>query len=325
MRHKIIAAFIFLCCCLVAPARAQEELSRAEFEKFLEKAEAGARGYGELFKNLSAEELKTIETFERSGRRTETRRIKSLFIVYQSEKTGLVNEFRNVREFNGRTVSKNEDETVRFFEQLARSESRNEEFQKIRAEGIRYDGTISVWGLTLGQGFALNRELRDIFAFELKGTEIIDGRQTLVVAYRQKEYSPYVLINPTDREKKNAPDGIEVNLPIAPALRPTNPRMNGRFWLDAGSARIRKSETELTIQPPGVRAPIVVSRAVYEYRSSPFGILVPKKITIVNYAVSKSVALSPIANDRLTVFKQWQTTLEYTNFSKADTEIKVIL
>lgn len=321
MRNKITAGFIFLFFSLFAPAKAQE-LSRAELEKFLDKAETSARGYGELFKNLSAEEIKTIKTFGSGGRVSDTRRIKSLFIVYQSEKTGLVSEFRSPLEFNGKKVSKNEDETIEFFERLTRAETRGEEFQKIRAEGIRYDGTISAWGFTLGQGLALNRQLRPVFEFEIAGTEIIDGRKTLVVAYRQKQYTPYVLVNPTDKEKKNAPDGIEINLPISPELRPTNPRMNGRFWLDAATARIRKSETELTIQPPGFKMPLVVSRASYEYRSSNFDILVPKKIVIANYAVLKSVGLSPLVSERLSVFKQSETTFEYSNFSKAETEIK---
>jgi hypothetical protein len=323
MRNKITAViiFIFSLASLFAPAKAQSS-SRIELEKFLDKAEAGARRYREFFKNLSAEEIKTVETFRRSGRVLETRRIKSLFIVYQSEKTGLVSEFRNILEFNGQKVGKKDEETVGFFERLAKTDSSREEFQKIREEGIRYDGTISVWGFTLGQGFALDKQVRRFFEFEIAGTEILEGRKVLVVAYRQKEYTPFVLINPTDKERKNAPDGIEVKLPISPLLRPTNPRMNGKFWLDAQTAKIWKSETEFTIQPPGEKKPIIVSRGFYEYQSSKFEILVPKKIVVANYAVSKSDGLSPIARERLSVFKQWQTTFEYTNFSKAGTEIK---
>jgi hypothetical protein len=317
MRNKITAGFslLFLLTCLFAPGKAQDS-SQNELERLLNKAGASARRYGEFFKNLSAEELKTVETFRGSGKLLETRRIKSLFIVYQSEKTSLVSEFRSILEFNGKKVGKKDDETVAFFDRLARAETSREEFQKIRDEGIRYDGTISVWGFTLGQGFALNKPVRPFFEFEITGTEIIEGRKVLVVGYRQKAYTPFVLINPTEKERKNAPDGIEVNLPITPSLRPTNPRLNGKFWLDAQTAQIRKSETELTIQPAGEKKPIVVSRGFYEYQSSKFEILVPKKIIVVNYAVSKAFG------QRLWVFKQWQTTFEYSNFSKAGTEIK---
>ena len=321
MRNKITGIVILLFASFCVPATAQNT-SRTAFEKFLDKAESAALAYREYFKNLSAEEIKTIETFRSDGKLFETRRVKSLLIVYQSEKTSLVSEFRSVLEFNNKKVNKNEEATAEFFERLAKAETRGEEFKKLRDEGIRYDGTIAIWGVTLGQGFALNQQVRPFFEFEIAGTEIIEGRKVLVVAYRQKEYTPYFLINPTGREKKNAPDGIEVNLPISPSLSPTNPRMNGKFWLDAQTARIWKSETEFTIQPPGEKAPIVVSRGFYEYQAGKFEILAPKKIVVANYAVLKSAGLSPISSGRLAVFKHWQTTFEYSNFSKAGTEIK---
>src|SRR5215218_8785330 len=103
MKKAIISIFTFLV--LFGTLKAQD----AQLENLLERAEKSTQSYVELFKNLIAEEVKTIEIFKKDGSMNDTRRIKSYFIVYQSQKDKLISEFRNVLEFNGKNVSQTDE------------------------------------------------------------------------------------------------------------------------------------------------------------------------------------------------------------------------
>jgi hypothetical protein len=68
------------------------------------------------------EEIKTYDDFDKDGKLKETRRIKSTFIVYQLAKGEQVSEFRNVTEFNGKTVARSDGEIEKLFARTSQSE-----------------------------------------------------------------------------------------------------------------------------------------------------------------------------------------------------------
>jgi hypothetical protein len=131
--------------------RSQETLSSSELEKFLDKAEQQSQNYTKVFQNLSAEEVKTKIYYKSDSKNSEKRIIKSNFIVYQSPTTKSIIEFRNVVEFNGKNVSRDDKESQKFFEKLAKVDVESEEYQKLYKESLRFDGRYIEWGMTLDQ------------------------------------------------------------------------------------------------------------------------------------------------------------------------------
>jgi hypothetical protein len=287
-----------------------------QLPKLLEMAERSTRKYVESFKNLIAEETKTIETFKKDQSLEEKRVIKSNFIVYQLQTGVRVSEFRTVYEFNGKKISQSDKQIVKFFEKLAKSSDADEEFAKLRKESVRFDGSFIVWGMTLRKDFLLQPQIRAIFDYKILGTEKFNDRNVYVVEYRQKEYSPYVLVNPTKLEINKTKIGFQFNTILSEKLLPSNPRLNGVMWLDAETGEMWKNKYEVSIQPAILDKPIVTNESSYEYQPSRFGIAVPKDITITSYrtfgAPGKDLSVSKFAT----------TVLSYSNFSELNSEAK---
>jgi hypothetical protein len=89
--------------------------------------------------------------------------------------------------------------------------------------------------------------------------------------------------------------------------------MRGKFLIDAATFRLWREEREITIQPDGAAAPLVVVREDFDFQRSDFGLLVPKKITHTHYwAKTRENA----------AIKEIQVKFEYSKFTKPDVEIK---
>jgi hypothetical protein len=277
MKKSIISIFTILV--LFGTIRAQED---AQLENLLEKAEKSTQNYVELFKNLTAREFKTVETFKKDESADDTRKIKSYFIVYQSQKDKHISEFRTVLEFNGKNVSRTDENVVKFFEKLAKSDNAKEEFEKVKKESSRFDGSFVIWGFTLNKGLLLRSDVRKIFDYKITGREKIGDRDVYVVEYRQKEYSSFVLVNPT-RGELQTKGGVLFYTALSDDFRPTNPRLNGTFWLDAETGEMWKNQNEISIQPAGVDKPIITNKSLYIYQPSKFNIAVPKTISVNNF------------------------------------------
>ena len=284
--------------------------------KLLEMAEKSTQKYIESFKNLIAEETKTIEIFKKDQSLDDRRVVKSDFIVYQLQKGTRVSEFRTVYEYNGRKISQSDEYTGKFFEKLAKSNNANEEFKKLRKESVRFDGNFIVWGMTLRKDFLLLPQVREIFDYKIIGQEKFNERNVYVVEYRQKEYSSYVLVNPTKLEGSKDGNGFQFDSILSEKLLPTNPRLNGIMWLDAENGEMWKNKYEVSIQPAILDKPIVTNESYYEYQPSRFGIAVPKVITITSYRTFGAPGKD------LTVSKFATTVLSYSNFSELNSEAK---
>lgn len=293
-------------------ANAQEP----QLTKLLEMAEKSTQKYVESFKNLIAEETKTIETFKKDQTFDEVRIIRSNFIVYQLQKGDRVSEFRTVYEYNGRKISQSDKQIIKFFEKLAESGNANEEFKKLRKESVRFDGNFIVWGMTLRKDFLLLPQVREIFDYKIIGKEKFSDRNVYVVEYRQKDYSSYVLVNPTRFEGSKDGNGFQFDTILSEKLLPTNPRLNGVMWLDAENGEMWKNKYEVSIYPSILDKPIVTNESFYEYQPSRFGTAVPKIITITSYRTFG------MPGKDLSVSKFARTVLSYSNFSELNSEAK---
>jgi hypothetical protein len=284
-------------------------------ESFMEKAEKSSKTYVETFKNLIAEESKTITKFEKNGDVDDSRNIKSNFIVYQSPKDEKYSEFRTVFEYNGKNVSENNDDVVKFFQKLETAENSEEEFKKVKKQSQRFDGKYLVWGMTLGQDFLLGADVRKIFVYKLLGKEKFNDRDVYSIEYRQKEYSSFILVNPAKKEKKPK-RGFQYDTFMSDDFQPTNPRLNGKMLLDAETGQMWKNEYEVEIKPQSIANSIVTNQSSYEYQASKFGILVPKVIVITSFQIlgkpTKSFSTAKLATMKA----------EYSKFSRLDSEVK---
>jgi hypothetical protein len=285
-------------------------------EEFLTKAEKASKNYVETFKNLVAEETKTTTTFKNDGSVDDTRIVKSNFIVYQSEKSPAVSEFRTVFEYNGKNVAEKDDDVVKFFQKLSKSDNSSEEFRKVKNQSLRFDGRFRVWGMTLGQDFLLGSEVRKIFDYKFLGTEKIDGRGFYWIEYKQKEYSYFIQVNSTKEEEKLS-NGFQFDTQISNAFQPTNPRLKGKMLLDSETGQMLKNTFTVEINPKVLDKSIITNESSYEYQRSKFGILIPKTISITAFRV-----LGKSTKDDVRSIKFSNMTAEYSKFTSLDTEAK---
>lgn len=284
-------------------------------EELISKSEKSIIRYSEVFKNLSADEIKTNKYFKKDGTLDETRIVKSMFIVYQSPRNNNVSEFRNPIEFNGKNVARSDEKIGNFFEKLAKADSDKEEYKKIREESDRFDGRGKSWGVTLVQSNPFHK-LREFFEFKSIGEEIIEGRKSIIIEYNQTKPTLLIKVNPSDEDRKTEPKGTEYNTPLSGVFRPTNPRIRGKVWLDAETGQIWRNEFKVFINPATLSQPVAVVEVLYQYQSSKFGILVPKIFRFVNYEIRGKNDLD------LKVTKFADRSFEYLNFAEINSEIK---
>src|SRR5688500_18540922 len=127
-----------------------QKLPESELQTFLTTATEKTSEYSNVFKNLTVEEIKTFETFDKDGKMKSRKKILSDLIVYEPE-TGedKLGEFRNIREVDGKKIKNSEKRTVKIFAELANAKSFEEELKKLNQESSRYDENLSIYGFTL--------------------------------------------------------------------------------------------------------------------------------------------------------------------------------
>lgn len=307
-----VLALLFLC---FQSAKSQDLPSHAELENLLDRAERQSQNYVRVFQNLSAEEIKTKFYYKPNGALDEKRVIKSLFVVYPSRDAKSVQEFRNVLEFNGKDVSRNERETAKFFARLAKAETTDEEYERIRKESLRYDGSRTSWGMTLSQPRPFAEKTRASFEFRVAGRKKVEERDVWVIEYEQTKPSPYILSNPTEEELRLR-GATQYNMPISGAFQPTNPRLKGELLLDTETGQIWRNEFRVVLHPAILSRPVEATQIAYEYQASEFGILVPKKFLIRSFTIKGK------SDEDLKVIKDVETVYEYSKFSEFKTEAK---
>jgi hypothetical protein len=311
----LVFGVIFL---LFQTVKSQNLLSQIELESFLDKAELQSQKYTKIFKNLSATETKTKLYYKTNGDLDEKRIIKSLFIVYESPSGNRSQEYRNVLEFNGKNVARDDRETESFFAKLAKTDSLQEEFNRILKESLRFDGKNVSWGMTLFQNRPFAKALRAFFNFRILGKEKIENHEAWIIEYEQTKPTPLILANPTIEEKRQMKgEQVEYSSDISGKLRPTNPLLTGKIWLDAETAQIWRNDLKVNLHPANLTKSIVSVEIYNEYQSSDFDIFVPKKLLVRSYLIKGS------SDKDLVVTKDAESIHEFSKFSEFRTESKV--
>ncbi|MGH9821056.1 MAG: hypothetical protein ACRD43_12895, partial [Pyrinomonadaceae bacterium] len=182
--------------------------------------------------------------------------------------------------------------------------------EQLSKESSRYDGDLVISGMTLFQSPVLSTNLRPFFEFKLKGTAMIDGAQVYEVTYQQTRETPLITVNTKNDLPRDQGFDYEVD---SDAGKNLNGRVRGTLWIDAETFQIRREHRELTVQPEGASSPMPAIVNDFDFQPSDFGILTPKKITH-NQSRVRSKGEQPI--------KQIGVTMEYSNFSKPDVEVK---
>jgi hypothetical protein len=306
MKFTVHLFLLTLALSLCATARAQS--STAELENLFIEANNRRAEYIQSFRNLIAEEAKTIETFDENGQLERRRVVVSDLIVYEArQKVGELREYRNVRTVDGKEIEKRDKRAVRLFEKLADADSLEEELERIGKESLRYDVGISYNGFTLFQAGILADNVRSSFVFEIAGGETMDGGETIVLNFRQASANPNLNV------QIKAPDYMKLETPL----------YRGTLWLDARSKKIRQLRQELIGISPLVAEPLIILREEFFYRpADDFKILLPTKIVIENFGfkVTKSVRmlLQKNVKVKLDTFLKTRYALEYKNFKRFD-------
>ncbi|MEP6848597.1 MAG: hypothetical protein ABI999_07060 [Acidobacteriota bacterium] len=295
----------------ITSLRAQQP-SQPLLDNILDKAGEETFKYFDSFKNLLSEETKTIETFDKHGEIKKTKTIKSTFLVYQltKDETRSV-EFRNVVSVDGKPLDNADKRTQDFFTKVSSAESSSKELEQLYKESSRYDGDLVVDGLTLFQSLVLAKNLRPLFAFSYVGTKVKDGASVYEIAYQQTKGSPDISIN-NKKNPNSGKSGFDYEIDTD-SNRELNGRLRGTLWIDASTFQIRGEHRELTVQPDAVGKPMPVIVNDFEFQSSDFGILTPKRITHIQ---------SRLVEKGQEATKEIRLTLDYANFSRPDVEVK---
>jgi|GEM_PF-1470276 len=307
----ILFAFVLAASAVAAAQDPAPKMTAAELQRFLDEADTRIVEYRETFKNLTAEETRTTEVFDRWGNVEKRRSIVSDLIIYEVEsgpRKGEISEYINVREVDGKPVKDRDKRALSLFKRLERANSVEKELEKIKEESLRYDEEISVYNVTLSPTVVLQQNARVSFEFAEAGRERLGDREAVVVRYHQIADTPAVDF------KVKAPD----------LLRPSGPpRCRGTLWIDAETRRVLKSVEELVIEPERVTGPLKVLYHEAEYRPSEFGIAIPERIVYVSYspAFSKTELLKLSKSGgkvEAKVRESKRFTIEYRNFKRFD-------
>ncbi|HZG51015.1 MAG TPA: hypothetical protein VEZ40_02665 [Pyrinomonadaceae bacterium] len=267
-------------------------------EELISRAGLAVSEYKAKFKDLTADEEQKVEEYDSEGKLKRQRRIVSELVIYQSQQdTSLTAEYRNVLSVDGVAVAKREERLVNLFGRLAKADSVKKELDRISRESRRYDLGLSAYGQALDQGVPLGRIERAAFQFTVAAREQVNGRDVIVLQYRQVAQSPL----------------ITFKLSMPPALKGAESFYRGRLWVDAETAQLRREEREWTLQHPSFGRPLIFMRTEFDYAASRFGILTPQRIVVSTYSRGRTGA------DKLPeLLLGWKVTFNYGDFRRFD-------
>ncbi len=309
--RQFLYTFIFFVICLISLSSANgQKLSDSELQTFLAKATQKTAEYSAVFKNLTAEETKTFEIFNETGKMIKRKNILSDLIIYEPENNkGNLGEFRNIREVDGKKIKDGEGRTIKVFTKLADAKSFAEELKKLNKESSRYDENVTFYGIVLNQALPLISDFFPSFEFEEIGRENIEGSDTIALKFQQTQ------VNPNINLKIKVPDFPEIS----------NTFYRGIVWLDLKNYKVLRFVSELTLDSTKFTEPFVLIRERYFYQPGKFEIYLPQKIVVENFnpQISKTAKLL-LKSGKINLGSRLQTRLimEYKNFSKFDITVK---
>jgi hypothetical protein len=300
MFDRTVAVSVFLSIVLGASTtntlarQASTPLDRTDIDAVVSRFLASAERYEQTFRDLAAEETKTIEEFDDRGAVVKRRQIVSDLIVYRSSREDAATaEYRDVQSVDGQLVGKREARALKILTDAANADSLQKELRRINDESMKYEFGMHWVGFTTNQGGGF-KSWRNLFTFEWLGEESLNGHDVVRIRYQQA----------TPR-----PGSFDIRLPSA--FVPRFLLVRGTLWLDRQTARVWRSEEEYTVRHRTIPTPFVWARIEKTYASSLFDINVPERIVLTRfsrYRHAKGEADALALQDR--------TTLTYTNFRR---------
>jgi hypothetical protein len=242
--------------------------AQTELSDLLDRASKRVEEYRSLFNDLTAEEIKTTEIFNRRSEVTEKKVVLSDFFVYQSRfNDHAMYEYRPARSINSKTVANREENVQKLFNKLARADTVEKEGEILFEENRK--GHLRYWyfHLTLNPAGAFYKQSQVYYDFEIIGRDEIEGRETVIIGYTWKDARP---LNHRELIGKRMSSDFKSGIL----------RFRGRYWLDAESARMLRLESEDTLEFNDTKEPLVAIRRLYEYAPGSYGITVPKRIVV---------------------------------------------
>ena len=257
MLHATRALILPAAAVLAAQAQAP-----AGLDTVLQHAEGQRAAYVAAFRNVTATETRVTEMFDDRGRVEKQRTLVSNLLVYQSRfDPAVLSEYRIPLTVDGKPTGKPEQEAIKLFGRLARARSTAEELEVLKRQNVSHGLRVVVYGGTL-QPFKLFRtDWRSRFDFSLRGTESLDGREVIILDYREK-----------------TPRRMDPSALLLSQFAEPQELWRGRAWLDTPDHRLRRLVSEFVVSDKTLPEPGVVSRRDSEYANSAFGILVPRRL-----------------------------------------------
>jgi hypothetical protein len=249
---------------------------QAELNELIRRAAIRMNEYKDGFKDLTAEEEQQIEEYDDKGKLKKQRRITADLVIYQSQlDPNQMVEYRDVKSVDGVAVKKREERLISLLSKSAKAGSVKKELDRITRESRRYDLNYSFYGWTLHQGLPLYENARGSFQFKLAGREQVSGHDAIVIEYKQVSHNP----------------DLAMKLASLPShLKGAETRYQGRLWLDADTAQIRREVREMTMEHPSLTRSLVIIRYDLNYADSRFGFLTPQRIEMSTYTHGRTGA-----------------------------------
>jgi len=232
--------------------------SSQELERPISRHVANARAYAAAFRNLTAEETKISEEFERDGRVKQRRVTISDLVVYRSQRDQVeTTEYRDIRSVDGKPIEKRGKRALDLFGRVSQAKSLEQELELVDRESQRYELHYRVIGSTVHQVISTPQSRIDTI-FHWIGRERLGDRDVIVIDYEYRQNRPL--------------DSFHAGMGI------TAMSARGRLWLDSETAQLRRARWELAGQHPVLPDPVVLIRSEHDYTDSRLGILVPERI-----------------------------------------------
>jgi hypothetical protein len=301
-RAVALRAFIAIALCLAAskPAAAQQKnetsLTTAQLEELLDKASALSEKYKTLFKDLTAEEKRVFEVYDKKTDKMEQRRrTKSDLIVYASQRDpNQVAEYRNIREVDRKPVRNQIERVEKLFERVAKADSTGKELDRINRESVRYDLDTQFTGYTIFNAFAIWSKLRRYFKYEFAGRERLGDQELVVIKFEQTEFVKNLF-----------------GLRLYEKLNVTGPLMRGQYWLDPQTGQVWREHHEIFFRDNGQPRTFKAIEADYDFTTGEHGIWLPQRILFQYFNPLKSDKGFPIE-----MFLNVRITSEYGPFRR---------
>jgi hypothetical protein len=274
--YAIIA--IALCLILSTPAAAWQDnetaLTAAQLEELLDKASALKDEYQTRFRDLTAEEKRVLEFYDKkTGKVAKRRQIVSDLIIYASQQDpDRVTEYRNIREVDGKPVNNQLERVEKLFDQVFNADSPDKELDRINRESLRYDMGAGFYGYTIFNAIAILGKFRRFFTYEFAGRERMGEQKLVVIKFEQTGFMKNMFGLQSNYEKLNV----------------TGPLMRGQYWLDPQTGQLQREHHEIFFRDNNQPRTFKAIEVDYDFTSGEQGIWLPQRILFKYFQPLKS-------------------------------------